>query len=93
MAKLAFFSRVALLCNACFLITFLLRLAPSLKEGFFISTIIIIGLVLSIVINIVLHIFCVLVVMTGKPIRQFVPAWLLGINFLFFVLQAILLMK
>jgi hypothetical protein len=93
MPKLAFFSRVALLCNICFLITLLLRFAPDLKYGFFISTIVIIGLVLSIVINVLLHIFCLLIIAAGKPIRQYVPAWLLVINFLFFVLQAILLMK
>jgi hypothetical protein len=49
MARLLFFSRVAFLCNICFLSTFLVRYVPALKEGFFVSTIIVIGLVMSVV--------------------------------------------
>ena len=93
MPKLMFFSRVALLCNVCFVLTFLVRYVPSLKEGFFVSTIIIIGLVLSIVINVIINLLYLLVVAAGKPIGNFVPVWLAIINFLFFVLQAILLIK
>lgn len=93
MSKLLFFSRVGLLCNICFLLTFFIRYVPELKDGFFVSTIIVIGLVLSIVINVILHMFYLLVTITNKPISHYVPRWLVIINFLFFVFQAILLLK
>ena len=93
MSNLLFFSRVALLCNICFIITFLLRYMPQLKEGFFVSTIIILGLVLSIVINVITNLFYLLITVADKPISHYVPRWLVMINFLFFVFQAILLIK
>lgn len=93
MSKLLFFSRVALLCNVCFVLTFLIRYVPEMKEGFIVSTIIIIGLVLSIVINVIINLFYILITVADKPIGHYVPRWLVVTNFLFFVFQAILLIK
>lgn len=94
MPKLLFFSRVALLCNLCFLLTYLMRYVPQLKEGFFVSTIIITGLVLSIVINFIVNLLYMLIKLGyRKPLTAYVPAWLAITNFLFFVVQAILLLK
>ena len=93
MSRLLFFSRVAFLCNICFLVTFIIRFVPALKEAFFVSTIVIIGLVMSIVINVMVNLFCLVMVMTRKPLRQYVPMWLMITNFLFFVIQVILLIK
>ena len=93
MSKLFFFSRVALLCNVCFLITFFIRFVPDLKDGFLISTIIIIGLVLSIAINALVNLFYLAVTVVNKPVVHYVPLWLVITNFLFFVFQAILLLK
>ena len=93
MSKLLFFSRVGLLCNICFLLTFFIRYVPELKDGFFVSTIIVIGLVLSIVINVILNMFYLVVTVTGKPVSHYVPWWIIVINFLFFVFQAILLLQ
>lgn len=94
MPKLLFFSRVALLCNLCFLLIYLMRYVPQLKEGFFVSTIIITGLVLAIVINLIVNLFYILIkVGYKKPVTPYVPAWLVVTNFLFFLIQAILLLK
>ena len=93
MPKLLFFSRVALLCNICFLLTFLMRYVPRISEVWFVSTIVIIGVVMAIVINAIINIFYLLLTVAGKPISQYVPRWLVVINFLFFVFQAILLLK
>jgi hypothetical protein len=94
MSKLLFFSRVALLCNICFLLTFFMRYVPQLKGGFFISTIVITGLILSILINFVVNLLYIIIqVGFKKPISRFVPVWLVVTNFLFFVVQAILLLK
>lgn len=93
MPRLLFFSRVAFLCNICFLITFAIRYVPALKEGFLVSTIVVIGLVMSVVINVIINLFYLLIVMADKPISHYVPIWMVVTNFLFFVFQAILLMK
>ena len=93
MSRLLFFSRVAFLCNICFLITFLMRYVPALKEGFFVSTIIVIGLMMSIVLNLIINLFYLLIVVADKPISHYVPVWLVAINLLFFVFQVILLIK
>ena len=93
MAKLSFFSRLAFLCNICFLVTFIIRYVPALKDGIFVSTIIVIGLVMAIVINVIINLFYLLIIVADKPISHYVPLWLVIINFLFFVFQVILLMK
>jgi hypothetical protein len=93
MPKLLFFSRVAFVCNICFLVTLGMHYAEQLKSGFMISTIIIIGLVLSIVINLMINIAYLLVGVARRNLTTHVPAWLIVINFLFFLLQAILLVK
>lgn len=93
MPKLLFFSRVAFICNICFLITFLLHYVPFISNGIISSTIIILGNVLSIVINVMMNILYILIILGGKPISSFIPVWLIIINFLFFIFQVILLLK
>ncbi len=93
MPKLLFFSRVALLCNICFLITYLLRNVPFISNGIVTSTIIVMGNVLSIVINMLVNILYVFIALTGKPISTYLPKWIIIVNFLFFILQVILLIK
>lgn len=93
MPKLLFFSRVAFLCNVCFLITSLLRFIPELKTGFLTSTVIVLGLVVAIMLNALVNLFYLIVMLSNKPISTFVPPWLVITNFLFFLVQAILLFK
>lgn len=93
MRKLLFLSRVGFLCNICFLITWLLRYIPFISNGIVPSTVIIIGHVLSIVINVLLIILYIILALAGRPLRQFVPAWLIIANFIFFIFQATLLIR
>lgn len=93
MPKLLFFSRVALLCNLSFVVAFLMHYSPKVSNGFVPSTIIILGFVLSIVINILINMLYILITLADKPISHFVPQWLIITNFLFFLFQAILLIK
>lgn len=93
MQRLLFFSRVALICNICFLITFFIHYIPAIANGVIPSTIIIIGNVLAIVINVLLNIIYGLFMLTGKPISQYLPKWLAVVNFFFFILQVILLLR
>ncbi len=93
MQKLLFFSRVALICNICFLVTALLRFVPFLANGALSSTLIITGSVLSILINSLLVVLYLLLIITRRPITNYVPAWLVITNFLIFVLQVIFLIQ
>jgi hypothetical protein len=93
MPKLLFFSRVALICNVCFLLTYLLNLIPVLSNGIITSTIIMLGIVLSIVLNTMLNILYIIMTLAGKRLTDSVPKWLVIVNFLFFVFQVIFLLK
>ena len=93
MPKILFLSRVALICNICFLITLLMHYIPAIASGIFSSTLIILGTVMAIVINVLMNILYLIIVFYGMPIRKFVPVWLISVNFLFLILQVILLIK
>ena len=93
MPKILFLSRVALICNICFLITLLMHYIPAIASGIFSSTLIILGTVMAIVINVLMNILYLIIVFYGRPIRNFVPVWLFSVNFLFLILQVILLIK
>lgn len=92
MPKLLFFSRVAFLCNLCFLFTFLINYIPSINLSI-ISIVLVIGLVLSLVMNFVVNISYLLATFAGKSLSLFIPRWIVVANFLFFICQAILLLK
>ena len=93
MRKLLFFSRVALICNICFLITFILLYMPLPSETGVSSTIIIMGRVLSVVITAILILIYIILLFTSRNLFTHIPAWLVITNFLFFVGQVILLVK
>ena len=93
MPKILFLSRVALICNICFLITLLMHYIPAIASGIFSSTLIILGTVMAIVINVLMNILYLIIVFYGRPIRKFVPVCLISVNFLFLILQVILLIK
>lgn len=93
MTKVLFLSRVALLCNACFLVTFLLHFVPAIQNGIITSTIVILGNIVSIVMNVLIHLIYLLLRLIGKSVLAAVPVWILVVNFLFLIFQVILLLK
>ena len=93
MPKLLFFSRVALICNVCFLVTFFMHYVPIIANGLVPSTIIILGNVLAIVLNAMINILYILLFFAGRFFILRVPQWIIVVNFLFFVFQIILLIK
>lgn len=93
MSRILFLSRVAVLCNFCFLITYLLHFFPPIENGIVTSTVVILGNIVSIVVNILIHLIYLLLVLIGKSILHTVPVWILITNFLFLVFQVILLLK
>lgn len=93
MSKLLFFSRVAFLCNCCFVIAYLLKYLPAIANGVVPSTIIVMGTVVAIVLNVLINLLYVMIVLAGKPLTVFVPKWVIAFNFLFFFAQVILLLR
>jgi hypothetical protein len=84
-------SRVAFICNICFLLTAFVLWLPNPPEGNLISTIIVLGYFLAIVINVLLNLSLLILFALGKLSAPRIPIWLLIVNFLFFIIQSILI--
>lgn len=93
MPQLLFISRVALIGNCCFVAAFLLRYLPVEGDSAIVSTVIILGTVVAIVVNTLFAGICLVLLVMRRPVFRFVPPWLVLTNLLFFGLQAILLMR
>jgi len=90
MRLLRFLSRVAFICNICFLLATLTRFLPMPDNGLT-SNIIILGYLLSIMLNVLVNTILLLLLLFGRLRRSGVPIWLLIINFIFFIIQIALL--
>jgi hypothetical protein len=66
---------------------------PALQNGVVTSTIIIMGNVISIVVNVLIHLIYLILLFIGKSALSIIPGWLMVINFLFLIVQIILLIK
>ena len=84
-------SRVAFICNVCFVLTAFVQWLPHPPEGDLISTIVILGYFLAMLINILLNFSLIILWVFGKLAAAQIPIWLMIVNFLFFVLQSILI--
>ena len=96
MQSLIFFSRVAFICNVCFVFVWVMRYYPILKEGqqgHAVGTIVILGLVVAFVLNVIVNLFVLLCMVQRKPVWKHFPSWLLIANFLFLLSQLILFLK
>lgn len=93
MRKLLFFSRVAFICNICFLLTWFMRYLPPMQQGHFASTIVILGIGLSIILNVIINFFIIVALFQKKPVKEHIPAWLAIANAVFMIAQLILLLK
>ena len=71
MGLLRTFSRLAFICNICFLLAVLLRYIPHPPEGELVSTIIVLGYFLAILVNIVVNLWLlVLLLFRGTRRRR-----------------------
>jgi hypothetical protein len=86
MKILIFFSRIALLCNICFIIAEIMRYSADLQLNPVYSTVVVLGYA-SMLLNVVLAIVFVIIFTTRRQILNSFPRWLLIINFLFFIAQ------
>ena len=90
MRNLIFFSRVAFICNICFALAWVLRYYPSLQQGDTVSTILVLGLVVAILLNVAVNLVIIILLLLRKPVWSHFPRWLIIINFLFLIPQIIL---
>ena len=93
MQKLLFFSRVAFICNICFVLTWGMHYYPDLLHRDISSTIIVMGYVVSALMNMAVATACVILFVRRRLPSPHFPLWLIIVNFLFLILQLILVLK
>ncbi len=91
MRLLRLLSRVAFICNVCFLLASLVQYLPHPPEGEIISSIIVLGYFLSVIVNVLVNLSLLILFIFGKLKAAGIPAWLLIVNFLFFIVQFIVI--
>lgn len=92
MKLLQLLTKVAFICNVCFLFTSFIQWLPNPPEGELVSIAIILGYVLAILVNFVVNTWLIIWLIAGKYKKGVFPAWLLIVNCLFFVVQMVLIL-
>ena len=87
MRWLLFFSRVAFICNICFLIAFSLQMTRWIRNEDLTQMIVMIGYVMGFIINPFIVITYLVLFFVSRKKLSVVPAWLLTANVLFLVIQ------
>jgi hypothetical protein len=90
MRLLRFLSRLAFICNICFLVASSLRYLPALPDNALLSDIIVLGYFVSIGVNFFVNLIVIILFLLRRIWAAGVPRWLLAVNFIFFVIQIIL---
>lgn len=96
MQSLIFFSRVAFICNVCFVLVWGMRYYPVLEEGRpsdAVSLVLILGILFAFVLNIIVNLFLIVFILRRKPVWKHFPRWLIITNFLFLLPQIILFLR
>ena len=86
-------SRVAFIFNVCFLLFAFVNWLPHPPEANLVASVLPIVYLMAIVINILLTFSLVILFLIGKFSAARIPVWLLIVNFLFFIVQSILIIK
>jgi hypothetical protein len=93
MTVLRLLSRVAFICNICFLLASFDQWLPHPPEGQLISTIIVLGYLLAILLNAVVTVYLLIMLVAGKFRREQLALWLPIVNFLFFAVQLFVMLN
>lgn len=93
MRKLLFFSRVAFICNVCFVLAWLMKYLPPIQQEHIASTILVLGLGLSFILNVIINLFIIVFLLQRKPVWGEIPRWLIIANVAVLIPQLILLLK
>jgi hypothetical protein len=87
MRLLRFLSRVAFICNICFVLASVLRYLPETPDNPLIQDIITLGYIVAIALNLFINLIVIILFFLRRVWASGVPRWLLITNFIFFVIQ------
>jgi|SRR5579875_3151754 len=87
MRWLLFLSKLAFICNVCFLIAFTIRITNWIPNEDIRDTIVLIGYFLVVLFNPLVNFCYLLLLFIRKKFWQFVPSWLITANVLFLIMQ------
>jgi hypothetical protein len=90
MRLVRFLSRVAFICNICFLLATFTQWLPALPDNALLSDIIILGYLVSVLINVLVNLVLLVLLLIGRLRAAAVPIWLLVANAGFFIAQILL---
>jgi hypothetical protein len=90
MRLVRFLSRVAFICNICFLVASLRQWLLLPLDNQLASDIIVLGLLVSVVINVIVNLIALVLLLIGKLRAAAVPIWVLIVNLVFFIAQLLL---
>lgn len=88
MQALLFFSRVAFICNGCFILAMAFYFLP-VGNGHVVSTIRVMGLLLAVVLNIIVNLFIIVLLLWRKPLWPLIPKWVVIFNLVCLIPQII----
>lgn len=87
MRWLLFLSRLAFICNVCFLLAFSLKLTKWIADQDLSATIIVIGFVMVVLFNPLVNLCYLVLALVRRKALSMVPAWLITANIFFLLLQ------
>ncbi len=90
MRLVRFLSRVAFICNICFLVATFTRWLPALPDNAITSDVIVLGYLVSVLVNILVNLVVLVLWSIGRLRAAAVPIWLLVVNLIFFIAQILL---
>jgi hypothetical protein len=93
MRVLRLLSRVAFICNICWLLASFIQWLPKRLEGELVGMVALMGYVMSILVNVIVTIWVLGALVTGKLRGGKVPIWLVVVNALFFLLQLYIIIR
>jgi len=91
MGVLRFLSRVAFICNLCFLLVSFSQWMPQLPDNALTSDIVVLGWIVAISVNIFINFILLLMFLLRRLRKTGIPVWLMAVNFVFFALQLTIL--
>src|ERR1700722_9406177 len=90
MRLVRFLSRVAFICNICFLVSSLRQWILLPLDNQLASDVIVLGLLVSVVLNVIVNLVVLVLLFIGKLRTAAIPMWLLVVNLIFFIGQILL---
>src|SRR5947208_9779617 len=87
MRWLLFLSRVAFICNICFLLALSIRISNWVQNQDMSNLIVLVGYVLVVIFNPLVNLCYLILFVARKKYWQVIPHWLITANILFLVIQ------